>query len=231
MIVATDYDPLAHGYVTSLARPSGNITGVFPQQIELAKKRLQIFTEALPDLQTATMFWDASSEDQWKAMSAAAGGFGLRLVGVELLGERPYDYQAALMQAPLDHRGALITPTSPAFYRDRERLAELALRHRIASIFGFREWVEAGGLLSYGSNTRQTPCVTCRTDRNFTLHERASYRSIPGHPRWMAAPRRAHRHTLLKDSLRAPSVLQCSKLLLWAPALLDHSRALLWRVG
>jgi len=76
----------------------------------------------------------------------------LRLVGVELLGERPYDYEAALMQAPLDHRGALITPTSPAFYRDRERLAELALRHRIASIFGFREWVEAGGLLSYGSN-------------------------------------------------------------------------------
>jgi putative ABC transport system substrate-binding protein len=152
VIVATDYDPLAHGYVTSLARPSGNITGVFPQQIELAKKRLQIFKEALPDLQTATMFWDASSEDQWKAMSAAAGGFGLRLVGVELLGERPYDYEAALMQAPLDHRGALITPTSPAFYRDRERLAELALRHRIASIFGFREWVEAGGLLSYGSN-------------------------------------------------------------------------------
>jgi putative tryptophan/tyrosine transport system substrate-binding protein len=119
VIVATDYDPLAHGYVTSLARPSGNITGVFPQQIELAKKRLQIFKEALPDLQTATMFWDASSEDQWKAMSAAAGGFGLRLVGVELLGERPYDYEAALMQAPLDHRGALITPTSPAFYRDR----------------------------------------------------------------------------------------------------------------
>ena len=152
VIVATDYDPLARGYVTSLARPSGRITGVFPQQIELAKKRLQIFKEALPDLQTATMFWDVSSEDQWKAIRAAAGEFGLRLVGVELRGERAYDYEAALMQAPPDHRGALITPTSPAFYRDRERLAELALRHRIASIFGFREWVEAGGLLSYGSN-------------------------------------------------------------------------------
>jgi putative ABC transport system substrate-binding protein len=120
-------------------------------QIELAKKRLQIFKEALPDLQTATMFWDASSEDQWKATSAIAGEFGLRLVGVELR-ERPHDYEAALMQAPPDHRGALITGTSPAFYLDRERLAELALRHRIASIFGFREWVEAGGLLSYGSN-------------------------------------------------------------------------------
>jgi ABC-type uncharacterized transport system substrate-binding protein len=151
VIVATDYDPLAHGYVTNLARPSGNVTGVFPQQIELAKKRLQIFKEALPDLQTATMFWDASSEDQWKAMSAIAGEFGLRLVGIELR-EQPHDYEAALARAPPEHRGALITPTSPAFYRDRERLAELALRHRIASIFGFREWVEAGGLLSYGSN-------------------------------------------------------------------------------
>jgi putative ABC transport system substrate-binding protein len=151
VLVTTDYDPLAHGYVTSLASPSGNVTGVFPQQIDLAKKRLQIFKEALPDLQTATMFWDASSEDQWKAMSATAGEFGLRLVGIELR-EQPHDYEAALAQAPPDHRGALITPTSPAFYRDRERLAELALRHRIPSIFGFREWVEAGGLLSYGSN-------------------------------------------------------------------------------
>src|SRR5215472_16632744 len=102
----------------------GNITGVFPQQIELAKKRLQIFKEALPDLQSATMFWDASSEDQWKATSATAGEFGLRLVGVELR-ERPHDHEAALMQAPLDHRGALIVPTSPAFYLDREHLAKL----------------------------------------------------------------------------------------------------------
>jgi len=152
VLVTTDYDPLAHGYVTSLARPSGRITGVFPQQIELAKKRLQVFKEALPDLQTATIFWDASSEDQWKAMSAGAGEFALRLVGVELRGEQPYDYEAALMQAPPDHRGALIVPTSPALYRDQKPLAELALRHRIPSIFGFREWVEAGGLLSYGSN-------------------------------------------------------------------------------
>jgi hypothetical protein len=115
VLVTTDYDPLAHGYVTSLASPSGNVTGVFPQQIELAKKRLQIFKEALPDLQTATMFWDASSEDQWKATSVIAGEFGLRLVGVELR-ERPHDYEAALMQAPPDHRGALITGTSPVFF-------------------------------------------------------------------------------------------------------------------
>jgi hypothetical protein len=73
--------------------------------------------------------------ERLRAISAVAGEFGLRLAGVEPR-ERPYDYKAALMQAPPDHLGALIVSTSPVFYVDRERLAELALRHRIASIFG-----------------------------------------------------------------------------------------------
>jgi putative tryptophan/tyrosine transport system substrate-binding protein len=54
----------------------------------------------------------------------------------------------------LGRRNALIIPTSPVFYRDRQWLADLALRHRMASIFGLREWVEAGGLLSYGASFR-----------------------------------------------------------------------------
>jgi hypothetical protein len=86
-----------------------------------AKKRVQILKDALPDVQTATM---------------------LQLAGVELR-EQPYDYEAALAQAPPDHRNVLIMPTSPVFYHDRERLADLALRHGIASIFVLREWVDA----------------------------------------------------------------------------------------
>lgn len=77
--------------------------------------------------------------------------FGLQLVGVEL-NEPPYDYEVALAQAPSVHRSVLIMPTSALFYRDRDRLADFALRHRIASIFVLREWVEAGGLLSYGAS-------------------------------------------------------------------------------
>jgi putative ABC transport system substrate-binding protein len=95
------------------------------------------------------MFWDKLSADQWEAARSTAVRLELQLSGVELR-ELPYDYEAALDQAPPDHRGLLIVPTSPVFFRDRARLAEFALRHRILSMFVFREWVDAGGLLCYG---------------------------------------------------------------------------------
>src|SRR5215510_14644485 len=63
VMVANDYDPLARGYVTNLARPSGNVTGVFFQQIELSTKRIQLVKDAFPDMSAATMFWDRLSVD------------------------------------------------------------------------------------------------------------------------------------------------------------------------
>jgi ABC-type uncharacterized transport system substrate-binding protein len=149
VMIAIDYDPLARGYITSLARPSGNITGVVFQQIELAAKRIQLIKDGFPDRLAATMFWDKLSADQWEAARSTAAKLGLQLSGIELR-EPLYDYEAALNQAPPDYRGMLIVPTSPFFFRDRARLADLALRHRIPSMFVFREWVDAGGLLCYG---------------------------------------------------------------------------------
>jgi putative ABC transport system substrate-binding protein len=84
-------------------------------------------------------------------MNDVASEFGLRLVGVKLR-EPPYDYDKVFAQVPPHHRGTLIMPTSPEFYRDRQRLADFALQHKIASMFVLREWVGAGGLLSYGVN-------------------------------------------------------------------------------
>jgi putative tryptophan/tyrosine transport system substrate-binding protein len=75
----------------------------------------------------------------------------LRLAGIEFRQE-PYDYERALAQAPPDHRSVLIVLISPIFYRDRQHLSDLALRHWMASMFALREWVVAGGLLSYGVN-------------------------------------------------------------------------------
>ena len=149
VMIAIDYDPLARGYVTSLARPSGNVTGVVFQQVELAAKRIQLIKDGFPDRLAATMFWDKLSADQWEAARSTAAMLGLQLSGIELR-ELPYNYEAAFDQAPLDHRGMLIVPTSPFFFRDRARLADFALRHRILSMFVFREWVDAGGLLCYG---------------------------------------------------------------------------------
>src|SRR5262249_433831 len=64
----------------------------------------------------------------------------------------PYEYERALAQLGPNHRSCLMVMVSAFFFRDRSRLAELALRQRIVSMFGFREWAEAGGLLSYGPN-------------------------------------------------------------------------------
>jgi ABC-type uncharacterized transport system substrate-binding protein len=135
--------------VTNLARPSGNVTGVVFQQVELAAKRIQVIKDGFPDRPAATMFWDQPSSDQWEAARSTAAMLGLQLFGIELR-EWPYDYEVALDQAPLNHRGMLVVPTSPFFFRDRARLADFALRHRILSMFVFREWVDAGGLMSYG---------------------------------------------------------------------------------
>lgn len=149
VMVAIDFDPLARGYVKSLARPGGNVTGVFFEQIELAVKRAQLLRDAFPDSQTAIVFWDAISADQWRATETAAEALGLRVAGIELR-ETPYDYERAFAQSPLDYRGQLLVMVSPFFFRDRAQLADFLLRHRIVSMFGSREWADAGGLLSYG---------------------------------------------------------------------------------
>ena len=151
VITAIDYDPLALGYIASLARPGGNVTGLFTQQIDLTAKRLQLIKEAVPGTSKMVVFWDRASAGQWQAAQNAATALGLQIVGIELR-EQPYDYERALSETPVDHRDALVTMISPIFFNDRKRLAEFTLRHRLPSMFGLREWAEAGALLSYGPN-------------------------------------------------------------------------------
>jgi putative tryptophan/tyrosine transport system substrate-binding protein len=152
VMVAVDYDPLARGYVTSLARPTGNLTGIFFQQIELTAKRLQLVKEAFPEVQAVTVFWDRISADQWRAAQSAAPELGLRLAGIEFR-EQPYDYERAVAQLPSEGRRVLIVLTSPVFaVPDRARLPDFALRHRLASMFSLREFVNVGGFMSYGAS-------------------------------------------------------------------------------
>ena len=151
VMTAIDYDPMALGYVTSLARPTGNVTGFFFQQIELTVKRLQIFKDAFPNMRIATVFWDRNSADQFRAAGNASRGMALRLEGVEFR-DPPYDYERSIDGASPEARHFLIVLTSGLFVADRARIAAVALSHGMASMFSNRIETNAGGLMSYGAN-------------------------------------------------------------------------------
>jgi putative ABC transport system substrate-binding protein len=151
VMVANDYDPVAHGYVASLARPGGNVTGVFMQQIELTPKRLQFLAEAVPDMARVVVLWDRFSADQFEAAREVARSLRIPLDGIECT-DPPYDYGRALAGVEGGHRDALLQMTSPVFFVDRQRLAAVALDHRLPSMFAVRQWVDEGGLMSYGAS-------------------------------------------------------------------------------
>jgi putative ABC transport system substrate-binding protein len=149
VIGAIDYDPLAHGHVTDLARPGGQITGVYFQQIELTAKRLQILKDTFPGMKSATVFWGTPSADQWKAAQAVAPSLGIDLVGIQFE-HGPYDYDAAFARVAPEHRQHLLVVSMGVFFSDRARLAQFALAACTRSMFAGREWTASGGLLSYG---------------------------------------------------------------------------------
>ena len=151
VMLAVDFDPLERGYVRSIANPGGRITGLYLPQIELTKKRLQLFKDAFPAMSAATVFWDRISADQWEAAQGSGAQFGLQLAGIDL-GAPPFDYDQALAQVPPSCRKYLFGLASPLFFQDRARQAEFALRNRMVSIFVSHEWADAGGLISYGQS-------------------------------------------------------------------------------
>ena len=150
IMIASDYDPLARGYVSSLSRPGGNVTGVFFRQIALTQKRLQLMKEVIPGLPAMTVFWDQNSADQWRAAQNSAADFGISLRGVEFR-TRPYDYEHALAQVPPQYRGGLMVLASPLFSLPARRiLPDFALRNRIPTMFHVSFYPALGGLISYG---------------------------------------------------------------------------------
>ena len=152
VMLAISYDPLAKGYVSSLARPTGNVTGITVLGVELIKKRLQLFKDAFPERHAAFGFWDFEFDETWRIATAAAPSLGITLAGVKV-GGTPYDYDGGFQQVAPEFRGALFMANSAIFVRDAERLAAFALQHRMVSCFDSSPiYVEAGGLMSYGAD-------------------------------------------------------------------------------
>jgi len=98
VMIAIDYDPLAKGYIASLAHPGGNITGVMLQTIDVTEKRLDLFKQAVPDMRRVAILWDRNAADTYAAARNAAAVLGIPAVSVEVR-DTPYDYERALADA------------------------------------------------------------------------------------------------------------------------------------
>jgi len=151
VIVAVDFDPIARGYVATLAKPGGNVTGVVLRQIELTSKRMQFLKEALPNVKRVAVFWDAISADQWREAEKTAFAMGLRLQSVELRNP-PYHLTDAFQTATRGRAEALLLLMSPVFFPQRAQVAALGLKSHLPTICGLAQYAHAGALMSYGAN-------------------------------------------------------------------------------
>jgi putative ABC transport system substrate-binding protein len=144
---AVDSDPLAKGYIASLSRPGGNLTGLVFQQFELMAKRVDLLTQAVPRISRIVLLYDTAGVAQAEAATRSAAALGIPLEPVKLR-DVPYDYEHALAETDGAHGDALMVTSSP-FGRAAPG-AEAALRHRLPSIGTNRRSAELGYLMSYG---------------------------------------------------------------------------------
>jgi putative ABC transport system substrate-binding protein len=149
VLQAINYDPIERGYVASLARPGGNITGLFFRQAELAAKKVELLAQAFPERTRLGVLWDALTADEFSAAERAAKSLHLELRPLKLE-TAPYDFTAAFRTIAQDGAQMLLVLSSPFFAEHRRQLAELAIEHRLPSMFLFKSYVEAGGLMAYG---------------------------------------------------------------------------------
>jgi putative tryptophan/tyrosine transport system substrate-binding protein len=152
IVFAAAGDPVGTGLVASLARPGGNVTGLSLQQPEIASKRLQILLDLLPNLHALAILANSGSPNAVLEMGeadAAARRLGLSVVRSEV--QKTEDF-APTFDALKGRAEALYVCSDPLLTTNRVGINTLALGVRLPTMHGFREFVEAGGLISYGPN-------------------------------------------------------------------------------
>ena len=148
VMVAGNYDPIARGYVKSLAKPGGNITGVVFQQIDLAQKQIELLTQAFPDRNRIGVLYDSGSAGQFASAERVATGLRVRIQPMKLENP-PYDFEEAFRKLiAIDTQMVLVLSTS-RFLSGVHKLGELGIAHRLPTMFRARHYVDAGGLMSY----------------------------------------------------------------------------------
>ncbi len=156
IVMAFSSDPAGAGFVASLARPGGNVTGLSTLSPEIAGKRLQLLREVVPGLSRVALLWNPDSRGNlldYKETEAVARSLHAELQSVELSGID--DLDRAFSAVTRGRAQALIVPAGNLIVvARRAEVTSFAQRSRLPSIYGAREYVEAGGLTSYGPNTQ-----------------------------------------------------------------------------
>jgi ABC-type uncharacterized transport system substrate-binding protein len=151
IVIRSTGDPVRGGFVESLARPGGNITGVTSISSELYGKRLELLKEVIPGLSRVGVLRhsDRSASD-FKKMQSAAGSLDLKLQSLEV--REPDDLETAFKAAGKENAQALITIRTPLFNSHRKQIAELAAKSHLPAIYDEVRYVEDDGLMSYGTH-------------------------------------------------------------------------------
>jgi putative ABC transport system substrate-binding protein len=153
IVFAIHADPVGVGHVASLARPGGNITGLSTLLTDLVAKELEILKEALPQTTRIGILWNPSTpshEPAVQAVEAIGEKLGLQLLLVPA--RTVEELEGAFSTMTQKRMGGLLVIASPLSFSQRGPLAQLALKHRLPGMFGSRENVEVGGLMSYGAD-------------------------------------------------------------------------------
>jgi putative ABC transport system substrate-binding protein len=156
IVFAVVADPVTSGFVTSLARPGGNVTGLSFLAPELVGKRLELLKQAIPGVTQVAVLWqpgglgERTEKDQLKGAEVAARALGVRVQFVEARG--PADIDRAFSDMTRARAGALTVLTGAMLFTERRRLVDPAAKNRLPAVYPWREGVDAGGLMSYGPN-------------------------------------------------------------------------------
>jgi len=156
IVMGNSQDPVSEGFVASLARPGGNITGQTLFSPDLAAKRLQLLKDLVPGRTRIAVLWhsdDPALALALREMLAAAQSLRLELRPLGLRG--PNDFEIALRTASQEGVGALIIVEDNLTFRYRAEIVRLVNSSRLPAIYGLRDYAEAGGLIAYGPNLTQ----------------------------------------------------------------------------
>ena len=153
IVMAMDNDPVEQGFVASLARPGGNVTGLSTLNPEISGKRLDLLKETVPKLSRVAVLGTSTNPTNaqvLKEVELAAGALGVKLQYLDVLDFK--DIGTAFREAGKGRADAVLVLAGPVWPSRRKQLAELAAKSQLPAIYPFQDFVEAGGLMSYSAN-------------------------------------------------------------------------------